>query len=255
MAHPLSKNSTGWSPATAGGRLCNQRLWDQENSSHRLAIRRGMWMPWTSWNLAAFRWLAWLAAHFFSLFGSRVPPLYSSFLAAHSSYAALPFPVSAGGWYAYSPFLSWFPLLSVTDHYAQTFPGLCIISDVPCRSPICHHGFASLCTLSFIARLLTLKKVCRGAKKLTIIASSYVFLFVFLYSIYLFYFFSTKEELRWRHIKCYALALNHSQKLFVALYNLLTSIEYLKENVSVPSILHYCLLPKQANCISNGWRS
>lgn len=97
MAHPLAKNSTGWSPATVGGRLCNQRLWDQENSSHRLAIKRGMWMPWTSGNLAAFHWLAWLAAHFFSLFGSHVPPLHSSFLAAHSSYAALPFPVSAGG--------------------------------------------------------------------------------------------------------------------------------------------------------------
>lgn len=181
-------------PCNSGRELCNQRLCDQENSSHRLAIRRGMWMPWTSWNLAAFRWLAWLAAHFFSLFGSHVPPLHSSFLAAHSSYAALPFPVSAGGWYAYSPFLSWFPLLSVPDHYAQTFPGLCIISDVPCRSPTCHHAFSSLCTLSFIARLLTLKKVCRGAKKLTIIASSYLFLFVFLYSIYLFYFLAQRKN-------------------------------------------------------------
>jgi len=51
-------------------------------------------------------------------------------------------------------------------------------------------------------------------------------------------------------------ALNHSQKLFVILYNLLTFKEYLKPNFLVPSILHYiCVLPKETNRISNGWRS
>lgn len=57
----------------------------------------------------------------------------------------------------------------------------CIISDVPCRSLICHHALSSLCTLSFIPCLLKLKKPNhRYAKKLTIIASYYFFLFVFL---------------------------------------------------------------------------
>lgn len=158
MAHPLAKNSTCWSPATVGGRLCKQSLWDQGNISHRLVIWRGVWMVWTSWKLAAFHWLVWLAAPFFSLFGSHLPPLHSSFLAAHPSYAVLPFPVSAGGWYAYSPFLSWLPLLSVTDCYAQPFPGLHIISDVPCRSPTCHHALP-------VYALLVLLLLCSHWKK------------------------------------------------------------------------------------------
>lgn len=57
----------------------------------------------------------------------------------------------------------------------------CIISDVPCRSLMSHHAFSSLCALSFIASLLKLKKPNqRDAKKLKIIASYYLFLFVFL---------------------------------------------------------------------------
>lgn len=43
------------------------RLQDQANSTHRLAIWRGMWIPWASRKCAAFHWVAWLPAHFFSL--------------------------------------------------------------------------------------------------------------------------------------------------------------------------------------------
>lgn len=64
-----------------------------------LVIRRGIWIPWTSWKCAAFHWLAWLLAHFFSVFDSYFPTDHSSFLMAGSSCAVLPFPFSAVGWY------------------------------------------------------------------------------------------------------------------------------------------------------------
>lgn len=109
-------------------------------------------------------------------------------------------------------------------------------------------GLWSTMVLLLVSALLVLLFLCsQGKKKRSKEINNYSFsVFISVPLIYLFYFFSTREELHWRHIKCYALAWNHSRKLFLALYNLMTFIECLKQIFLVlPSYITTAYFPRK----------
>lgn len=184
MAQSLAKSSLCWSSATVRVKLCKSRLWDQANSTHRLVIWRGMWIPWTSWKCAALHWLAWLPAHFFSLFDSHLPRVHSPFTVAWSSNLCCPF-LLIFSCRTIGIFLYFFPgyqfLFFCYWLLCPAFPWT-----VSFQMFLAGLWFAIMLFLVYALLVLFLpcskwkKPNHRYAKKLTIIASSYLFLFVFL---------------------------------------------------------------------------